>query len=147
MKKNLALVLGLLACALTAVRFFMPVEGVRADAVVTDGRFTNVYVYPDPSKETWEQHMNGLPASIKPKIWETFTLKQIYAFTRTLGDEQLLVILNWSAETPTFVLPKAGVRGGKRELLLANYPVEEQAGIERIVLKPYEARVYRMRQA
>jgi len=83
-KKNLVLVLGLLVCALTAVRFFMPIEGVRADAVVTDGRFTNVYVYPDPSKETWEQHMNGLPASIKPKKWETFTRKHIDAFTQTL---------------------------------------------------------------
>jgi hypothetical protein len=29
-------------------------------AVVTDGRFTNVYVFPDPSRETWEQHMARL---------------------------------------------------------------------------------------
>jgi hypothetical protein len=29
-------------------------------AVVTYGRFTNVYVYPDPDMETWEQHIAPL---------------------------------------------------------------------------------------
>ena len=32
----------------------------RAQAVVTNGRFTNVYVFPDPDRETWEQHMATL---------------------------------------------------------------------------------------
>jgi hypothetical protein len=49
----------------------------RADAVVTDGRFTNVYVYPDPSRETWEQHLNNLPASMKPSDWQKFTRQSI----------------------------------------------------------------------
>jgi len=83
-KKSVLLVLGLSLCALTAVRFLMRVESVRADAVVTDGRFTNVYVYPNPSKETWEQHMNGLPASLKPQDWQNFTRKKIDVFTQTL---------------------------------------------------------------
>jgi hypothetical protein len=56
----------------------------RADAVVTDGRFTNVYVYPDPSRETWEQHLNNLPASMKPSDWQKFTRQSIDAFTQTL---------------------------------------------------------------
>ncbi|HXB71610.1 MAG TPA: hypothetical protein VNY05_25460 [Candidatus Acidoferrales bacterium] len=56
----------------------------RADAVVSDGRFTNVYVYPDPSKETWEQHLNNLPASQKPSDPEKFTRQSIDAFTQTL---------------------------------------------------------------
>src|SRR5437667_6124520 len=32
----------------------------QSSAVVTNGKFTNIYVYPDPSRETWDQHMAGL---------------------------------------------------------------------------------------
>jgi hypothetical protein len=56
----------------------------RADAVVTDGRFTNVYVYPDPSQETWDQHLKNLPANMKPSDWQRFTIESIDAFTQTL---------------------------------------------------------------
>jgi hypothetical protein len=55
-----------------------------ADTVVSDGRFTNVYVYPDPDRETWEQHLNNLPASQKPSDWQQFTRQSIDAFTETL---------------------------------------------------------------
>jgi hypothetical protein len=55
-----------------------------ADFVVTDGRFTNVYVYPDPSRETWEQHLQGLAANQKPSDPENFTRQTIDAFTRAL---------------------------------------------------------------
>jgi oligo-1,6-glucosidase len=62
---------------------------------------------------------------------------QIYAFTRTLGAERLLVVLNFSSETPTFDLP-AGA-----DLLIANYPLESE-DITQIALRPYEARVYKL---
>lgn len=68
---------------------------------------------------------------------------QIYAFTRTLGDEQLLVILNFTAEEPLFVLPE-GIAFAHQELLSANYAVESGAGINEVKLRPYEARVYRL---
>jgi hypothetical protein len=55
-----------------------------ADFVVTDGRFTNVYVYPDPSQETWEQHLQRLPANQKPKDSENFARSSIDAFTQAL---------------------------------------------------------------
>lgn len=67
----------------------------------------------------------------------------IYAFTRTLGNDRLLVILNFSGETPQFVLP-ANLPSASPELLLANYPVDANEGIEHIRLRPYEARVYRL---
>jgi oligo-1,6-glucosidase len=68
---------------------------------------------------------------------------QIYAFTRTLENERLLIILNWSAETPTFELP-AGLNAAGAALLIANYPVEA-GSITRIPLRPYEARVYQLK--
>ncbi len=67
----------------------------------------------------------------------------IYAFTRTLGDEQLLVILNFTAGEPLFVLPEE-IAFAHQELLIANYAVESGAGINEVKLRPYEARVYRL---
>ncbi len=40
------------------------VAPVTGAAVVTDGKFANIYLYPDPSTETWEQHLaaqSGFP--------------------------------------------------------------------------------------
>jgi oligo-1,6-glucosidase len=67
--------------------------------------------------------------------------EQIYAFTRTLQNERLLVILNFSAETPDFALPQEIIGSGKN-LLIANYPVDPAEAIHHITLRPYEARVY-----
>ena len=68
----------------------------------------------------------------------------IYAFTRTSPDDQLLVILNFTAGTPTFVLP-AGLPATGPSLLIANYPVgDEPPDLHRLPLRPYEARVYRL---
>jgi oligo-1,6-glucosidase len=69
---------------------------------------------------------------------------QIYAFTRTLDDDRLLVILNFSGENPVFELP-AGLEAPRPELLIANYPVNEGDDVRRLVLRPWEARVYMMR--
>jgi oligo-1,6-glucosidase len=66
---------------------------------------------------------------------------EIYAFTRTLVDARLLVILNFSAARPEFVLP-AGLSFTAPELLIANYPVDRAETISGLVLRPYEARVY-----
>ncbi|WP_059173261.1 alpha-glucosidase [Bacillus sp. FJAT-27445] len=69
--------------------------------------------------------------------------EQIYAFTRTLENEQLLVVCNFSKETPDFVLPK-GSSYSVKELLISNYEVDTNEPIEQFQLKPYEARVYRL---
>ena len=49
------------------------------------------YVYPDPEKETWEQHMKNLPANEKPSDWEKFTRKSIDAFTQALMSPDWLI--------------------------------------------------------
>ncbi len=68
---------------------------------------------------------------------------RIYAFTRTLDNDRLLVILNFSAEMPVFELPGSVSFGGK-DLLISNYAVDPANDIRRLVLRPYEARVYRL---
>lgn len=68
---------------------------------------------------------------------------EIYAYTRTLDDEILLVINNFFDGTPVFKLP-VDLPGEHKGLLIANYDVEATAGIGEIQLRPYEARVYKL---
>ncbi len=69
---------------------------------------------------------------------------QIYAFTRTLGDDRLLVICNFSAETPVFELP-AGLSCTAAEWVIGNYAAKPADDLRRLPLRPYEACVYRLR--
>jgi len=68
---------------------------------------------------------------------------QIYAYTRILGDETYVVITNLFADEAEFVLPE-NLTAKQAELCLSNYPVETD-GIDQILLKPYEARVYKLK--
>lgn len=70
--------------------------------------------------------------------------EQIFAYTRTLDDEKLLVICNFSEARPIFALPQE-ISHSSKELWISNYPVDENEDIRSITLKPYEARVYRLR--
>ena len=70
---------------------------------------------------------------------------EIYAFTRTLGDDRLLVMLNFSGATPRFDLPGHLSFSG-HELLIGNYEVNPAEDIHHLTLRPYEARVYRLMQ-
>lgn len=84
-------------------------------------------------------------------VYGTYTLllpddPAVYAFTRTLGDDRLLVVLNFTAGTPTFALPTAVPVAGC-ELVISNYLVEPAQDICVFTLRPYEARVYRLRPA
>lgn len=67
--------------------------------------------------------------------------EQIYAYTRTLGEERLLVILNFSADTPIFALP-THIDFTEKRLLISNYPVDPGEPIDLLTLRPFEARVY-----
>ena len=49
-------------------------------AVVTDGRFTNIYVFPNPDKETWERHMDR----VRPADAAKFSRAAIDRFTTAL---------------------------------------------------------------
>lgn len=68
--------------------------------------------------------------------------EEIYAFTRTLDEDRLLVILNFSGNTPVFELPK-NISFKSHELLISNYKVDAD-DIRKFTLRPYEARVYRL---
>ena len=68
----------------------------------------------------------------------------IYAFTRTLETDRLLVMLNFTQNAPVFALPPNIAFAGK-ELLLSNYAVDANEDIRQFTLRPYEARVYRLR--
>ncbi len=68
---------------------------------------------------------------------------EIYAFTRTLEDDRLLVILNFSQGTPEFALPP-DIEYGNAALLISNYAVDPAEDAHHLTLRPYEARVYRL---
>jgi oligo-1,6-glucosidase len=68
---------------------------------------------------------------------------QIYAFLRTYEDDRLLVILNFSGDTPVFALPTSVAFDGF-ETLIANYPIDPDDDLRRLTLRPWEARVHRL---
>jgi oligo-1,6-glucosidase len=69
--------------------------------------------------------------------------EQIYAFTRTLDNERLVVALNFSAEPAEFRLPQE-ITYHDCALLIGNYPDGSDEDVRHFTLKPYEARVYRL---
>lgn len=67
----------------------------------------------------------------------------IFAFTRTWQSERLLVMLNFSHETHVVELP-TDLINATYEAVIGNYSIEPGTP-DRSVLRPWEARVYRMR--
>ncbi|WP_445488744.1 glycoside hydrolase family 13 protein [Niallia sp. 03133] len=66
----------------------------------------------------------------------------IYAYTRKLGNEILLVICNFSEEASLFEFPENLTFAASR-LLINNYEISNDDSLDSsIELKPYEARVY-----
>ncbi|MBT2687320.1 alpha-glucosidase [Bacillus sp. ISL-47] len=68
--------------------------------------------------------------------------KQIYAYTRTSEVDQVVVITNLSAKEAGF---KSEFMLSFDQLLLNNYAVEKHEDFDSFNLKPYEARVYRIK--
>ncbi|MED4454165.1 alpha-glucosidase [Metabacillus fastidiosus] len=67
--------------------------------------------------------------------------EQIYAYTRELKGDNLLVITNFSRENALFRMPYE-LQTVKKELLISNYDKVEKEQEQFILLRPYEARVY-----
>ena len=66
----------------------------------------------------------------------------MYAYTRTLGSEKLLVVLNFGRAPQVYTLPR-GVKAGSLVLgNLPNVPGSEEHATE-LTLRPWEARIYR----
>ena len=94
------------------------------------------------------QKLIGLRKTVPAVVYGSYELilpehEQIYAFTRTVDNERLVVILNFSTGEPVFELP-ASLPSADAELLIANYP-DAPGTLPRLSLRPYEARVYRVR--
>ncbi|MBM7570804.1 glycoside hydrolase family 13 protein [Aquibacillus albus] len=68
---------------------------------------------------------------------------QIYAYTRALNGETILVITNLFAEETTFDMPES-LQVSVAELLLSNYEVNREEDVTAFALRPYEARVYKV---
>jgi oligo-1,6-glucosidase len=68
--------------------------------------------------------------------------EQVYAFTRRLGDVELLVLGNFSGDPAVVDLPYADVWAAA-ELLLGNYPAEATPAAASFGLRQWETRVYR----
>ncbi|HUG60460.1 MAG TPA: alpha-amylase family glycosyl hydrolase, partial [Methylomirabilota bacterium] len=69
--------------------------------------------------------------------------EEIYAYIREYADRRLLVILNFRSGESVFHASDE-VSFDAAELLIANYPVDERERPTSLVLRPYEARVYRL---
>ncbi len=69
---------------------------------------------------------------------------EIYAYTRTLEGDRLLVVCNFSGNTPMFKLP-ADINFGAAELVIANLDVASGTDLRALMLRPWESRVYRLR--
>jgi alpha-glucosidase len=65
---------------------------------------------------------------------------QIFAYTRTLDDEKVIVIANLSEKAATM----SGFSFEHSKLLLNNYEVSELQPLEPLTLNPYETRVYKL---
>lgn len=69
---------------------------------------------------------------------------QIYAYTRTTEDDQVVVFANLSETMATWE-EQLAFHVQSNDLLLANYEVEDHDSVNIFTLKPYEARVYRIK--
>ncbi|MFC7783224.1 MULTISPECIES: alpha-glucosidase [unclassified Rossellomorea] len=69
--------------------------------------------------------------------------KQIYAYTRTGEDQSMIVITNLSTKNTVCDLKDLEVSSS--DLLLNNYDVDSHENVSKLTLKPYEARVYRLK--
>jgi len=68
--------------------------------------------------------------------------KEIFAYTRTLESEKLLVICNFKAKDTVFKCEEQ-IKFKNRELLISNYDINMDELIDNIELKPYECRIYK----
>ncbi|GAA0181490.1 hypothetical protein SH2C18_40170 [Clostridium sediminicola] len=65
---------------------------------------------------------------------------EIFAYTRELDKEKLLIICNFDKSDVLFTLPNS-IKYKKAELLISNYS-DSTTSIDEIKLRPYEAIVY-----
>lgn len=90
------------------------------------------------------QKIIGLRKKEKVMVYGTYQLldpdnKKLYVYTRTLDNEKLLVICNFTEEEETYSVPEEFSKG---EVLISSYHREKAE--KEIMLKPYEALVLKI---
>ena len=68
--------------------------------------------------------------------------EKIYAYTRTLDNDKYVVIVNLSDEKALYKYDDLNLN--YENLMLANYKIREHGMLNELVLKPYEARLYKV---
>lgn len=69
--------------------------------------------------------------------------EKIFSYIRRLEGDSILVILNFSEQNTLFSLPDS-IKVKNEKLLISNYNVNNGKGLEKLDLKPFEARVYKI---
>ncbi|MFD1135027.1 alpha-glucosidase [Paenibacillus urinalis] len=69
--------------------------------------------------------------------------EQIYAYTRSLEQEMLIVVLNFSEQEAEFMLNE-NIKYSDSQLLIHNYEIQDKGISKPFTLKPFEARVYKL---
>jgi alpha-glucosidase len=67
----------------------------------------------------------------------------LFAYTRTLDDEKVIVVANLSNRSAE-IKEDAGFIFAFNKLRLNNYPIAEHGNLHYLILRPYEARVYQI---
>ena len=70
--------------------------------------------------------------------------KDIFAYIRTIENEKLLVVCNFTGNDKTKFVLEEQIEFKSRELLISNYDVDVNEPIENIDLRPYESRIYKL---
>ncbi|WP_194191332.1 glycoside hydrolase family 13 protein [Clostridium chrysemydis] len=68
--------------------------------------------------------------------------EKIYAYTRKLEDEKFIIICNLTEEKALYEYEEVVLKG--ENLIISNYEVSETEDTKKILLKPYECRLYRI---
>ena len=69
--------------------------------------------------------------------------ESVYAYTRTLGDERFLILLNFSTESVTFIVP-ANLDYNRAKLIISNDRVRDDKTYKEFLLGAYQAVVYKL---
>lgn len=69
---------------------------------------------------------------------------KVFSFLRTQGPWRSLIFCNWSAECSDFEIPEE-IDVDLAVLIISNYRVDDDPLGHKVRLKPYEARIYSLR--
>ncbi len=70
--------------------------------------------------------------------------EKIFSYLRSFEREEMLIVLNFSKENNSFLLPKK-LRQKEKNILFSNYKVKKNSFLQEIEMRPYEARIYELK--